>query len=291
MAEPKARQRRGGVRQRMAAAEAEMVENVDKSCLAEYLVEKYAWAEFTPQQVQALAMAGLQDMQQACPQVKCTPLEILANLGDGGRYPNKCHAEFLKHVEPNLMTPKPADISLPFKAPLGDRTQSLLLPHEMFASIYEHYPHAWTQNIIPDEETLGSFWDSMAAHPQMAGHPIAARPDFRSRCIPLGLHGDDVPITGLGKIWVSKMTQFSFFSMLALGRSTKDKMLWVHGIVEKLRISAGERSTLRTFFQLLAWSFLWLFRGVWPDRDWRGRVFLGFTKQILVYTAPYTQSL
>ena len=109
------------------------------------------------------------------------------------------------------MTPKPADVSLPFKAPLGDRTQSLLLPHEMFASIYEHYPHAWTQNIIPDEETLGTFWDSVAAHPQMAGHPIAARPDFRSRCIPLGLHGDDVPITGLGKIWVSKMTQLSFF--------------------------------------------------------------------------------
>ena len=98
MAEPKARQRRGGVRQRMAAAEADMAdmgENVEKSFLAEYLVEKFAWGEFTPQQVQALAMAGLQDMQQACPQVKCTPLEILANLGDGGRYPNKCHAEFL----------------------------------------------------------------------------------------------------------------------------------------------------------------------------------------------------
>ena len=35
----------------------------------------------------------------------------------------------------------------------------------MFASICEHNPHA--QNIIPHEKTLGTFWNSMAAHPQM----------------------------------------------------------------------------------------------------------------------------
>ena len=130
---------------------------------------------------------------------------------------------------------------------------------------------------MPGEHKVSEFWAAMENHPQMDGHPLRSRENFRAKCIPVGLRGDDVPITGLGKTWVSKMTQFSWFSLLSIDRSTKDKMMWVYGCVEKLRVKAEGRNTLHSFFKLLAWSLLWLFRDVWPDRDHTGRLQLGFS--------------
>eukprot|EP00972_Heterocapsa_arctica_P050846 7473023-Heterocapsa_arctica.AAC.1 len=82
---------------------------------------------------------------------------------------------------------------MPFKAPLGDRMQSVLLPHEMFASLYHDYPDARKRYIVPDTARLGSFWATMQHHPQMAGLPLLQQDQYDKLAVPLGIHGDGVP--------------------------------------------------------------------------------------------------
>ena len=86
---------------------------------------------------------------------------------------------------------------------------------------------------------------------------MRTRENFRTKCIPVGMHVDDVPITGLGKTLVSKMTQFSWFSLLSIDRSTKDKMMWIYGCVEKLRVKAEGRNTLQALGVEFALAVSW----------------------------------
>ena len=185
MVEPEPKRRRaGGVRQRLAAAEAELRNNVDSSFLAEYLIEQYAWGEMTPQQVQALAMCGVRDMERAAPGVSCPPLEVLSKLGNSGRRPNKCRQELLRRVEPNVRLPPAATAVFPFKPPLNDKAQKALLPHETFAALYSDYHEAWEANVVPGEHKVSEFWAAMENHPQMDGRPLRSRETFRTKCIP-----------------------------------------------------------------------------------------------------------
>jgi len=45
---------------------------------------------------------------------------------------------------------------------------------------------------------LEKFWETNINHPGMEGHPALV--DLH-KTLPLAMHGDGVPITGLGKIW------------------------------------------------------------------------------------------
>jgi hypothetical protein len=106
----------------------------------------------------------------------------------------------------------------------------------------------------------------------MASHSVKDRENFSTLCVPFSLHGDDVPITGVGKVWCSMMTTFSMCSMVATGE-TRDMSFFIYGCFERLRVKDPDQNkdTLGVFFKLLTWSLHWLFRGLWPDRDWKGQ--------------------
>ena len=91
----------------------------------------------------------------------------------------------------------------------------MLLPHELFASLYHDYPQAFEKNILPgfpdESQKLETFWQSVHNHPSLQQHPLKTRPEYWQKAVPLGIHGDDVPITGMGKTWVTKITQWSGF--------------------------------------------------------------------------------
>ena len=194
------------------------------SSLAKQLIHKFCWGSFSPQQVQGLAFAAVQDLKLANPDFSLPDLEKLAQLGGSGQYPSRCNSELLAFLEPSVKLSPAFTASLPFKAPLLDQQQDFLLPHQVFADIYREYPDAFQQNLLNSEDELERFWEAAKGNPQYDDHPIRDRPNFSRKCIPIGMHGDDVPITGIGKGWTSKMTMFSWFSMVALGRNTKDKM-------------------------------------------------------------------
>ncbi|CAE7347940.1 unnamed protein product, partial [Symbiodinium sp. KB8] len=215
----------------------------------------------SPQQVQSLAHAALIDMQKVSPTSSMPDLVNLAKLGNYGRSPSNCHRELLALVEPKVKLPEPYRQRLPFKEPLGDSEQAFFLPHELFSKIFTEYPEQFKASLVPSQDSLAEFWSQMEQNPQWEGHELRSRPGFERLCVPLGIHGDDVPITGIGKGWNSKMTIFSLFSLVAVEQKTREKMLLLYAVFERIRVSRPGCNTLHSFFRLLAWSLYWLFQG------------------------------
>lgn len=262
--------RRGGVRQRQEAA-ARDEEPVPPSTLARQLLEGWCRGEMSPQQVQSLAHAALKDLQQVSPTCSMPDLVNLAKLGSYGENPSNCHRELLALVEPIVKLPQPYRQKLPFKEPLNDQEQAFFLPHELFSKMYTEYPEQFKASLVPSQDNLAEFWSQMQHNPQWEGHELRTRPGFERLCVPLGLHGDDVPITGIGKGWSSKMSVFSLFSLVAVEQRTREKMLLLYAVFERIRVSLPGRNTMHSFFRLLAWSLYWLFQGVWPSTDPEGK--------------------
>ena len=198
-------------------------------------------------------------------------LERVSTIGCGGRYPNKCFGELMQRIPYEIKVPDPFVEKLPFKSPLNSLSQGFLLPHELFAAIWEWYPNTWNKYILPNKPKLQEFWNRNMDHPSMASHSVKDRENFSTLCVPFSLHGDDVPVTGVGKIWWSMMTTFSICSMVATGE-TRDMSFFIFSCFERLRVKDPDQSkdTLGVFFKVLTWSLHWLFRGLWPDRNWKG---------------------
>ena len=75
------------------------------------------------------------------------------------------------------------------------------MAHVLFSTIYNHYPDAWANRICPGVAAIQQFWNALANSPQLDNDDIMSRPDFKDRCIPITVHGDGVPVTGIGKSW------------------------------------------------------------------------------------------
>ena len=269
--------RRGGVRQRMQRTAEREEATKSASSLCALLLELFAWGEISAQLCQSIAEAAYKDAKaMAEKETDLQDLERVSTIGSSGLYPNKCYGELMQRIPYEIKVPKPLSAPLPFKRPLNELQQAFLLPHELFASIWEWYPKTWAKAIVSSKSSLREFWATNRHHPAMESHDLKDKPNYCEWAIPVSLHGDDVPITGVGKAWVSQMTTFSLCSLMGSGE-TKDIMFFVYGCFEKLRVVDEDQAkdTLGCFFKLLTWSLEWLYRGQWPDRDHLGKVQLG----------------
>ena len=84
------------------------------------------------------------------------------------------------------------------------------MPHLLFSNIYHHYKDIWNSVISPGELAINNFWQAMTNHPIFS---IVQQREggFETNLIPLAMHGDDVPTTGVGKAWQKLITVFSLF--------------------------------------------------------------------------------
>ena len=267
---------KGGVRQKQRRRLRAEGPGETSSVLVSLLLSLFSWGEMSPQLVQKIAQAAYKDAVRLKEETSSLlDLEKIAGIGCSGTYANKCYADLLKVVPYKIDVPKPMSTRLPFKSPLDSLTQGILLPHELFACIYNHYKATWDQCILPSTERLKLFWFTNRDHPAMTGSLVQSIENYDSWVIPLCLHGDDVPITGVGKSWCQQMTVFSWSSLTGLG-STKDMQYFIYGCFEKLRAISEDQNkdTLGVFFKQLVWSLKWLQLGQWPDRDWTGKMCL-----------------
>ncbi len=240
---PPKKRRRGGIRQRLEAAEDDAGNHVAKSLLVAFLVEEFAWGHFSPQLVQKIAALACADFDTAREQEELMEdLRRLAQIGSRGALANNAHRDIMAFTT-GVNMPEPCAVSMPFKAPLGDRMQSDPVPHEMFASLYHNYPDAWKKYIVPDTARLGLFWAAMQHHPQMAGHPLLQRDQYDKLAVPLGIHGDGVPVVGIGKGWCRTMTMFSWSSLLAKG-PTKEVCYYIWSVFDRLCCAADGSGTM-----------------------------------------------
>ena len=279
------RKRPGGLRQRLAQAEADERGRTmgDQSHLAQFLLELYAWGEMSPQMVQRVAKLVLHDIHASADNPRVlNDLEVLAGIGTGGTHKNKCHADLMAKVEKMSLLPSPFRVMMPFKQPLGDAPQGILLPHEMFAALFHNYQNTWKRSVVPSDKALRAFWTDVDMHPQMRDHPIKDKENWKMTTVPLAIHGDGVPIVGLGKGWSRVMTQFSWYSLVGQG-ATRELLFWVWGMYDKLCTGGVADGTRGKFFAVLKWSLMTMMEGVWPTHDFEGNEHLVLQCECLLW--------
>ena len=131
------------------------------------------------------------------------------------------------------------------------------------------------------ESCYGTWWCQIAwtldCHPALQQHPIKHKPGWRTHGVPMVLHGDEVPVVGIGKIWSRSSLCFSDCSLLAnaMGGTMDDVQLYCWSVFEKFCVPSTPflLGTMDTFFKIMQWSFQAMYMGVWPDTDWTGSMY------------------
>ena len=257
---------RGGIRQRLDDY-TDSTKPALESGLANFLLEQFAWGSMSPQLVQQIAMLAVKDINNVISTGGyLKDLEQISRIGGQGKLSNNMHRD-LQQFQQKSLIPLPFEVSMPF-ADVGPQKQYMMLPHELFSSLYHNYRDQWNEIMLPSSDKLLEFWEAQSTHPNMDGNPIKSRPDYKTRCLPIGLHGDEVPITGKGKVWSKSMLTFEWTSLLGKGWSAS-RMMWIWSSFDKM-LDTSEHGTLAHFWKVFSWSCYWLQQGRWPTHDWQG---------------------
>ena len=128
--------------------------------------------------------------------------------------------------------------------------------------MYKHHREAFDEIILGgDPGTPTTFWNAVRDSTEFKAHPVSGQDDLHL-CIPLALHGDGVPCTGVSRSWSQGVDCWSVTSLLARGPTIR---YWC--VLSMLWQEACDAGTLKAFWLTLAWSFYWLQKGEWPRVD------------------------
>ena len=253
-----------GIQQRLAHAEASTTANSAVHALLMTLLAKGIMSGVLAHE---FARAAQEDLRRAREGIVYPDLEKLANLAQGRNLLRSVFAQLRKSTS----LPEPTKIPMPYTD--GWQDTFILLPHEWFAAMAED-EYNWRRTICPNEDRLSDFWDSWENHPGMVRHPMKGISNWKTKFLPISLHGDEVPVMGVGKIWCRSVLAFTWMSMLAngLGSQMSDIVFYIWGIFSKFvaPASANTLGSMETLWRVLRWSFQSMFEGKWPTRDWRG---------------------
>ena len=237
------------------------------------MVMMVLWGHISPQLLQKVMALFRHDLNLFKEDLlDVNGIDRLAGIGNKGAHPNNCWRD-LQNLLPVPNLPKLHMLLLPMKhSTLGKFVHNvpMLLPHTLFAAIYEHYPVMWEKIIYCSRGACQKFWGAVRGSPQFASHPVRHRAGFEDHCIPLKIHGDGTPVTGLGKSWSKMVDIFSVSSLLVCG-PTILRNLMMFLIFQHLICRDPNHSTLDAFYRMLIWSFKACWLGKKPKYDWNGK--------------------
>ena len=169
-----------------------------------------------------IAQAAAADIAKAKDSHEFPDLDQLAGLKHGKNLSTAVD----RHLASQSKLPMPMEIDMPYKK--GNSKSLITLPHEIFAALYSN-TSAWVQCINPCTEKLEEFWSSFSSHPCMDGHPAKRFANWTRTFIPIMLHGDEVPVSGIGNIWCHSALAFSWASLIAhcLGGAVDDISIYI----------------------------------------------------------------
>jgi len=177
----------------------------------------WVWGVFSPQLLQELTDLLDVDLDRAANgTLDRTLITQLAGMGTKGRHPQNMNGQLMNSMSKHFL-PDPRN----FLAPLSHnvlgwfrRAVNIILPHELFASIYHHYKEAWRLRVCPSEAVVSKFWRQVSGSHHFRNHPVRHRANFRTHGIAVSIHGDETPVVGVGKAWCKQLTIVSWQSLL-----------------------------------------------------------------------------
>lgn len=214
-----------------------------------------------------VAVAANKDIEKTKAGFELPKLKKLALLSQGRNLIRSVHST----LEAETSLPLPVEIPMPYTN--GMESGHFLMPHEYFAAMFED-EHQWKKTVLPDATKLQLFWESFQHHPAMENHPLKRKAHWKETTVPILLHGDEVPVVGVGKIWSRSAMSLSWMSLIAnvLGGKGSDIVFYIFGVFEKFCIASTPHAlgTMATIWKVLHWSFQCMYQGSWPSHDYRG---------------------
>ena len=268
--------RRGGLQQRLAAAEQEELRDV-ASELVMYLLGQWAWGLLSATKIQVIAMKTVNDIDTVTAgtnfSTKLQFLKVLAGLGTSGKHPQNCAHDLYTHLNYAGYWNAQFRVMVPLSDASGANPalvlQVMLLPHVWFSVMFNNYYESFQSKICASREQISEFWNAMRGNSRLEGHPVTARTGYKRRCIPIRIHGDGVPVTGVGKSWGKSADIYSWNSFFATG-PTIEFNFYIWAVFKAVLSTSFNRNTKNTFWKILVWSLKWLWLGLWPNKNWDG---------------------
>ena len=97
-------------------------------------------------------------------------------------------------------------------------------------------------------------------------HPMALKPQWMANHVPISVHGDGVPVIGIGRAASKSLDCYSMNGVLAQGATVDIKVLLFSFFeANKVVTKTEPTDTMLCVWRLLMWSFDHLFRGVHPE--------------------------
>ena len=192
----------------------------------------------------------------------------LSTSGPSGQSKNHCHRDLVNMLKPPALAAATSTFKLPLAAGSHhlELDQQFCLPHAMFAAMHENHPEYFSTCMGNDASRTG-FWKDMESHPHFREHPIQNRQNCQSLGIPVSLHGDGVPVAGVGKTWAESCAVYSWSSLLARGLNTLGSNLCIFSVLAATICTGNFHDIYATCWRILCWSLHWLWPGLWPDVD------------------------
>ena len=140
----------------------------------------------------------------------------------------------------------------------------IFLPHIFFSCLYNFYPSVWKARVLPSQSALEKYWSTMQHTSAMKFFRKNMTSNWASFTIPLALHGDAVPVVGVGKNWQKSKLYWSWQSLVGSG-TVMQTMFYICGIWKHVLAEAEGNDTRDQCYKISAWSFRWLAKTVHSD--------------------------
>ena len=202
-------------------------------------------------------------------------LHKLASLGSYGKQPHNVLPQLLTYLgSPGY--PPPVTFPLYMKVlKQSHQTEAeypfkMYLPHVLFSWMYQNDRRRFLELFIGKCDTAekrSAYWRELERRrdPRLSHHPMKERAGWRENCIPIGLHGDGVPVLQVGRAGAKSLTCYSIQSGWVFGKTLAVKML-LYAMFKLLETARGSH----LIWVKMVWSFTTLFEGFWPRYDWNG---------------------
>eukprot|EP00969_Alexandrium_andersonii_P076241 3361367-Alexandrium_andersonii.AAC.1 len=101
-----------------------------------------------------------------------------------------------------------------------------------------------------DPTRIPEFWEPMHSHPSWSSHPLKDLPDC-TKVVPLAMHGDSVPVSGVQRKWSKSVLVLSWCSLLARDGSTLQFNFLMVCVYKHILMKTGEQPAMSVVWKYL----------------------------------------